>query len=134
MNIRYLDSTVFIQGILREDNNSKKIILDLAKNKFVGVTSVLTWDEVVHVIKKFLGREVAINQGKKLFTLPNLVLIDAKKEIVFGAQKIVEKYGLNPRDAIHVASALSMGAKEIISQDSDFDCVSELKRLDPKSF
>ncbi len=49
------------------------------------------------------------------------------------AQKLVEKYKIKPRDAIHSATSLSLNINEIISEDSDFDKVEELKRLSPAS-
>ena len=43
-------------------------------------------------------------------------------------EEIIEKYNLKPRDAIHVASALTNNIKEIVSDDPDFDKVKEIKR------
>ena len=127
----YIDSNVFIQGIIRNDNNSKEIILRIAKKEFMGVTSVLSWDEIVFIVGKFLGKDLGISEGKKFFTLPNIEFVDAKKEIILKAQKLVEKYKIKPRDAIHSATAINLNIKEIISEDSDFDKISELKRIDP---
>ena len=45
------------------------------------------------------------------------------------AQRFVEKYKLKPRDAIHAATAISHGISQIISDDPDFDKVSELERI-----
>ena len=131
MDKKYIDSNIFIEGILREDNNSKKIILKIAKKEFIGVTSVLSWDEITFVIKKFLGKDIAKTEGNKFFKLPNFLFIDAKKEIIMRAQRLFEKYNLEPRDAIHAATAIHLGINEIISRDSDFDKIEELKRIDP---
>ena len=131
MNKKYIDSNVFIQGIIRDDKKSKEIILKIARKEFVGVTSVLSWDEIVFVVGKFLGREIAIREGEKFFALPNIEIIDAKKEIILKAQKLIEKYKINPRDAIHSATALNLNIKEIISEDSDFDKIKEIKRISP---
>jgi len=129
---KYIDANVFIQGILRDDNHSKRIILKIANNEFIGVTSVLSWDELTFVIRKFLGKDMAMIEGSKLFRLPNIQFIDVKKEIIQKAQKLFEKYNLQPRDAIHVATAINAGVNEIISEDSDFDIIKEIKRLNPK--
>lgn len=134
MDKKYLDASVFIQGILREDNKSKEVILKIANNEFMGVTSVLSWDEIVYVVQKFLGREIALREGNKLFNLPNIEFIDAKKDVIIGAGKLMDKYNINPRDAIHCATALKLNIKEIISEDSDFDKVKELKRISCSKF
>lgn len=134
MNKKYIDANVFVQGILRDDNNSKEVVLKMAKKEFIGVTSVLSWDEVTFIVKKFLGKQVAEAEGKKFFRLPNLIFVDAKKEIILRAQRLFERYNIRPRDAIHVATAIHAGAKEIISEDTDFDKIAEISRIDVKGF
>lgn len=131
---KYIDANVFIQGILRDDNKSKEVILKMAQKEFTGMTSVLSWDEIVFVVGKFLGKDIAKSEGSKFFRLPNLEFADAKKDIILKAQKMVEKYNLKPRDAIHSATAIHFNIKEIISEDTDFDKIDELKRIDPIHF
>lgn len=60
---------------------------------------------------------------------PNLRILGVDEEIVKYAQNLIEKYNLKPRDAIHAASAIKNGAKEIITNDNDFDIVNELERV-----
>ncbi len=132
MDKKYIDASVFIQGILRDDNKSKEIILKIANKEFIGVTSVLSWDEIVFVVQKFLGRDLALREGKRFFNLPNIEFIEVRKEIILRAQKLIEKYRIKPRDAIHSATAVNLNIKEIISEDSDFDKIKELKRISPK--
>ena len=45
------------------------------------------------------------------------------------ALEFMEKYKLKPRDAFHVAIMENFGIKEIVSDDSDFDKVREIKRI-----
>lgn len=92
----------------------------------MGVTSVLSWDEITFIVRKFLGKEIAEMEGKKFFNLPNFIFVDAKKDIIIKAQKLSEEYNLKPRDAIHAATALSHNIDEIISEDEDFDKIKEL--------
>tara|TARA_Y100000310_G_scaffold325511_1_gene389090 strand:+ start:909 stop:1436 length:528 start_codon:yes stop_codon:yes gene_type:complete len=108
-----------------------KLFLDIINKNFTGITSVLTWDEVVHTIWKKRGKEIAVSEGEKFFNLPNLILVDTNKNVVMNAQKLITKYGLKPRDAIHAATAILHECSEIISDDSDFDKVKELKRISP---
>ncbi|HEY3128917.1 MAG TPA: PIN domain-containing protein [Acidobacteriota bacterium] len=46
----------------------------------------------------------------------------------------VSLHHLKPRDAIHAASALSRGIREIVSEDSDFDAIKELQRKSIRKF
>lgn len=132
MKKRYLDSSVFIYPLLYSDSKSErfeKILYDLAKGRFYGFTSVLTWDEVFHVLKKKRGKNLAIEECEKFLRFPNLKLLDTGFYLVYEAQNFVKKYSIGPRDAIHVATSLKKGIKEIISPDKDFDNVKEVKRI-----
>lgn len=130
----YIDTNIFIESILR-DNKECQIILEKIINKEVqGITSILTWDELVFILRKFIGKEIAISEGEKFMRFPNLIFVDAKKEIIQNAQKLIGKYNLQPRDTIHIATAIYAGIKEIISEDRDFDIVKEIKRISPKNF
>ena len=131
MKKRYIDSNVFIQAILREDINSQDVLRKIINNEFEGITSILSWDELVYILRKFINSEIAVIEGRKFFVFPNLKFIDAKKEIITKAQTLIEKYNIKPRDAIHATTALQAGVNEIVSGDADFDKIKELIRIDP---
>ena len=61
----------------------------------------------------------SIELGRKFLEFPNLKLLNIKRSTVLRAQKLMEKYEIKPRDAIHAATAL----------END----EEIKRLDPRS-
>ena len=64
-----------------------------------------------------------------VFLLPASFFLEVDKNVLSMAQTLVDRYDrLNPRDSIHIASALSKKIKQIISDDKDFDIVKEIKR------
>ena len=131
---KYLDSNVFLYPVLYEDEKAeacKKILGDVVNKKLMGCTSVLCWDEFVYILRKEKGNDVAVSEGRKFLNFINLLFIGANKSILFKAQQLIEEYNLKPRDAIHAATALVNGINEIISDDSDFDKIKEIKRIKP---
>jgi len=129
---KYLDTTAFTYAILYDDEKAdrcKDLMKKVAKGFVLGFTSVITWDEVVYTVKKTLGKEIALEEGKKFLNFPNLRSIKLDKNILQRAQELIQEYSLDPRDAIHVATAILNDIKEIISDDSDFDSVEEIKRI-----
>ena len=86
---------------------------------------------MIYAIQKKEGREKALKEGKLFIQLPNISFLNATLAIINKAQEISEQYNLKPRDAIHAATALANGIKEIVSDDSDFDKIKELKRISP---
>jgi len=131
----YVDSNVFIYAVVADEKTekktllSKKILLKIAQGSLKAATSSLTWDEFVWVIRRIFGSEVAIIEGKKFLRFPNLKILSVDEKVIREAQKIVEKYRIKPRDAIHVACALKNGIKKVISDDPDLDRVEEIERI-----
>ena len=134
---KYLDTNVFIYPLLKEDakaESCKKIIFKAVDKHFEGVTSILTWDEFVYTLQKFLGRKLALIEGEKFLKIPNLIFIDVTKRVVAEAHRLMKEYELKPRDAIHAATALFQNCDEIVSDDSDFEKLRNLKIVKPKNF
>lgn len=131
----YLDSNVFIYPVIYQTESepkakqAKEILLRIETGKINAYTSTLTWDEVVWVISKTMGRNEGINQGKKLLGFPNLKFIAADESVISQAQRLIEKQKINPRDAVHIASALEKRITEIISDDSELDAIKEIRRI-----
>ncbi len=130
----YIDSNVFIYPAIyqtetqRKAKKAKEILLKIESGELSAYTSTLTWDEVVWVVSRVLGRDDGISQGRKLLGFPNLEFINVDEGILTQAQMLIDKYKLRPRDSIHVASALRRKIKVVISDDEDFDQVKEITR------
>lgn len=128
----YLDSNIFIYAAINNDRAGEKsriLIRKLLHEKRDIGTSSLTWDEIIYAIWKKEGKEKALLEGKKFLQFPDLILFKADTIILAKAQELAEYYSLKPRDAIHAATALVNGIKEIASDDPDFDKVKQLKRI-----
>ena len=128
----YLDANIFLYPHSGEGPKSEaciEILKKLSENKINACTSTLTWDEVHYALRKILGKEKAIEQSKLFLEMPNLVFFKVDEGIIRKAQEIVEKYFINPRDAIHAATAIMNKTEGIATDDSDFDRIKELKRV-----
>ena len=132
--MQYVDSNVFLFSALyspdseQKAKKAKEILVEIENGTRLASTSTLTWDEVVWVATKLLGKTDGIAQGQKLFGFPNLKFINVDEEVITQAQALIGKYKLSPRDSIHIASALSKKIKTILSDDADFDQIKEIKR------
>ncbi len=130
----YIDSNVFIYPVLYEEEHEPKvkqanqILRSIARGELQAFTSTLTWDEVVWVVRKTMGKEEAINQGKKLLGFLNLQWVILDERVLSQAQALIAKYNLRPRDSIHIASALTKHITTVISDDEDIDQVKEIRR------
>lgn len=91
-------------------------------------TSTIAWGEVVWVIRKIFNFELSLEQERCFLEFPNLKFLSVKKSTILVAHKLLERYKLKPRDALHAAVAIENGLTEIVSYDIDFDVLKELKR------
>lgn len=129
----YLDTNIFLYPHTGDDFVSGaciKILERAMTEKIQAGTSVITWDEFQYALKKkFQDKEKAIELSKDFLNMPNIVFFETNMKIIKKAQNLTELYNLQPRDAIHAATAILNNCKEIISDDPDFDKVKELKRI-----
>ena len=130
----YLDANIFMYLITGESQQSESclsIINKVITGKMEACTSLLTWDEVLYALKREIGRERALEESRKFLEIPSLLFIEVNGAVITKAQMMTELYHLNPRDAIHAATAILNGCKEIFSDNPDFDRVKGLKRVAP---
>jgi hypothetical protein len=128
----YFDANVFLLPQIydldiEEAAKAKEYLTALAEGKIEGCTSTLTWDEVIHVIRKYSSFEECV-AARSFLSFPNLKIVNVDLEITSIAQRIVEEFKVLPRDSIHAACALKYCNGVIISNDSDFDAIKEVKR------
>jgi len=133
--MKYIDSNVFIYPVIYNESTeklakeAKKILVKIAEGDLEASTSFLTWDEIVWVVRKTVDKRSAVKEGEKFLQFPKLEMLEINKNVILKAQDLIDRYKLRPRDAIHVASALENGIKEIISDDPDLDVVKEITRI-----
>ena len=135
----YVDSNVFLYPTIyepktvEEARESKDFLLKISEGLVEACTATITWDEVVWVVRKMFGLKPSIELGRRFLEFPNLKLLNVKGSVVLRAQRLMEKYKIKPRDAIHAATALENGIETIVSYDRDLDEVKEINRLEPRS-
>ncbi len=128
----FVDANLFVYAEL--DNTEKgdlaRKFIELTINKNIKIAiSVLVLDEIAWAVKKFSDYNNAIEYCEKITELPILEILPLPSSIVPKMIKYM-KLGVKPRDAIHVATMLEHGIFTIVSDDSDFDRIKEIERLD----
>ncbi|MEM2922605.1 MAG: type II toxin-antitoxin system VapC family toxin, partial [Candidatus Bathyarchaeia archaeon] len=61
-------------------------------------------------------------------SLKGLVLVPLTSDDLLRSKELMDEYALDFEDSLHLAAALNIGSKEIVSNDKDFDKVG-LKRI-----
>jgi predicted nucleic acid-binding protein len=122
----YVDVNIFLNPILydihisEEAKNADIFLKSITSNELIAYTSVLTWDEFVWIIHKYLDKEQAEQKGEDFLNFPNLIFLPVNIDVIRKAQDLKKKYNLKPRDAIHLASAVINHITRVITFDDDF--------------
>jgi predicted nucleic acid-binding protein len=120
----YLDANVFVYAALNRKalgERSRSIIGGVQTGKIIAVTSALSFDELVWAVRKQRGESDGISAGEIFLNMQSLEIMEVRQDLLSSALSLVKKYHLNPRDAIHAASALNAKVEYIVSEDPDFD-------------
>jgi uncharacterized protein len=128
----YLDTTVFVYAAVHTGPKADRAreLLRAIKSRAEVATSVMAVDELLWAVWKITGdRENAIDQAAALFRIGELQITPVTRSDSYQSLAAMRKYQhLRPRDALHLAVALRLGADAIVSDDKDFDGISEMPR------
>ncbi len=109
----------------------KKFLEKIKSREILGVTNTEVLQEILYryfsIERKTLG-EIAYQSMIEFCTdIFPVKLADTNK-----ALEILKRVnGITSRDAVHAATMIHNGIKEIISTDPHFDLIHEIKRIDP---
>ena len=128
--VLYLDANIFIYAAVNTEELGEKagaLLQKIQQGEEKAETSALTYDEVFWAVKKH-DLELAFEICEALLNFPNLEIIPADRELASSALHLIREYRLAPRDALHAATAIAEKADCIVSTDTDFDRIKQLKR------
>jgi uncharacterized protein len=99
--VLYLDSSAIVKLVAREPETPK--LVDAVRADPAVISSALAWTEVIRATKRARGRVARARE-----VLEGIALVPIDDGILRGAADITP-VGLRTLDAIHVATALSLG-------------------------
>jgi len=127
----YLDSNVFIYAALNTEkigDRARALLKKVQHGEEQASSSALTFDELVWAVKKYRTVEDATDAGEAFLNFPNLKLALVNGELLASALNLIRKYGLDPRDSIHAATAMLERAEAMVSTNAHFDKIREIHR------
>ncbi|MEK9150429.1 MAG: type II toxin-antitoxin system VapC family toxin [Candidatus Desantisbacteria bacterium] len=133
--VYFLDANIIMYAVGKEHPYKKgcqQIISMIKQEKISVITDTEIIQEILHRYLSLRMPQDAFENAEDTINLTQHLLPIGEGEIE-RAIELLKKYqpALETRDAIHVASMLNYGIKEIISTDKHFDLLTEIKRIDP---
>lgn len=126
----YVDVNIFIYWLGRHPTFGEvayewvKKIDESPRGKYV--TSSLTLYETLVIIAGLTGRSLNDRQLvediiSSITSLKGLAIAKLEHEDYIQAIELMEEYKIDYEDSLHLATALKIGVREIVSNDEDFD-------------
>jgi predicted nucleic acid-binding protein len=125
----YVDANVIIYAALDNTETgdmARELLRRVGSGKFQAAISALVVDEVLWGIQKIRGRQAAADFGRLMLSMPFSWLDASYTSIRYAVD--FYKNGLDPRDAFHAGIARDYSIHEIVSEDSHFDGLREIRR------
>jgi len=127
---KYVDVNVFVYWLAKHPEYgevAKEWIRRIEHGKRSEyVTSTLTLYELAVILAGLAGKSLRDRELIKIIinavtSLAGLEITTLEREDCIKALELMEKYGLDYEDSLHLAVAIREGAVKIISNDKDFD-------------
>lgn len=130
--MHFLDSNVFVFSFLDKGkigDQAGKVVKHVEEG-VSSFTSILVIDEVIWILRKALkDYEQALELCKQLLRINHLQILPITVEELTIAFDLMERYGLKPHDALHVACMIANNIPIMITEDPDFRGVNGIEVL-----
>lgn len=113
-------------SVLTFDELTYRLLLAFIRNRYGGSPLERLRDTETQMIAEFYP-QLAPHLAQ-LRTFPNLVLVDVTPSDLEVMDDGIRQYHLRPRDALHLTAMQKCGCFDLLSNDSDFDRVSTVRR------
>jgi hypothetical protein len=132
----FLDTNVFLYaagGSHPERDACARVLRKVADGSLDATVNTEVVQEILYVLVRRGRRKEAVTLARHVTDLfPDLLPVT--REDMLSACGLVQRYPRLPaRDAVHAATMLRHGLKHVISVDTDFDLVRELRRIEPSA-
>lgn len=131
----FLDTNVFLYAAGRahpEQEACADLLRRVADGKLDATTNSEVVQEILYVLVRRGQRDDAITLARHVSALfPDLLPVTGQD--MDRACDLVARYPKLPvRDAVHAATMIGSGLKQLVSVDEDFDQVREIRRVAPE--
>jgi predicted nucleic acid-binding protein len=128
-----IDANIFLEVLLGQKKSKECMkVLEEIKNGKEAYISTFTIDAIILVLHKhrtpLFKIALFINS---LLNYEGLIIYSVSMRDRLTAVKLMGKYAIDYEDAITAQSAISAGCKFVLSMDSHFDKLKEIKRISP---
>ena len=133
----FLDSNLIMYSLgaphpLKEP--CQKILEKIGSEEIHSITNIEVLQEILHRYFSIGKPDIAEIAYSSVIKLCVAILPVTLRETDLALELMKEIPSVTSRDAIHAATMMNNGIKEIISTDNHFDLMRRVRRIDPRKF
>jgi predicted nucleic acid-binding protein len=132
----FLDTNVFLYAAGGDHpyrQPCQRILRRVAEGELDATTSSEVVQEILYVLTRRGLRSQALSLARNILTVFPALLEVGAAEMEAACDLLESKPELPPRDAVHAATMLTHGVATIITADTHFDQLAQLKRIAPEN-
>lgn len=130
----FVDANVFMYAVgapHRYKNACADIVEGIADGRVQAVTNVEIIQEILYRYTRLDERARAMTLAQWILQIMTSILPVTRADVAAAIEIMQAIPQVLPRDAIHAATAMNAGIKQIISADHDLDRIPGIVRVDP---
>ena len=98
--------------------------------KYKPYTDVLVLNELIYISKKKYNIPYKVSiKFIEANILPYITILNLSEEEYNYATEMITKHNLKPSDALHIGAMMNNDIKVLVSEDREFDRISEVERI-----
>lgn len=132
--IYFIDTNIFLYSVGRDHplkSASVTAIHHIRDGQITAVINTETIQEILYHFQSIKQLPIGIQLAKEAVSISSRILPVEEMDLSLAMELLEVNPKIQTRDAFHAATMIHNGIKEIISTDSHFDLIHEIKRIDP---
>jgi len=133
----FIDTNIFIYSVGRDHPLKAqciKVIQSIRSGKISAILNTEIIQEILYRYQSIKELSHGIRLAREAILLSEKILPVTEKDLSLSLEILETNPQIETRDALHAATMINNGIKEIISTDHHFDLISEIKRINPRKF
>lgn len=133
---RFIDTNIFIYSIGRDHPLKPPSVATIQKIREGEILAIINTEIVQEILYRFQSIKkipIGLLLAKEAMLISYRILPVTQRDLSLAIELLERHPKIETRDAFHAATMINNGIGEIISTDTHFDFLSQIKRIDPRN-
>jgi len=132
--IYFIDTNIFLYSVGRDHPLKPASLTAIHLIQEGQITAVINTEIIQEILYHFQSIQqlsIGVRLAKDVVSISSRILPVEEIDLSLAIELLEAYPKIQTRDALHAATMINSGVKEIVSTDPHFDLIHEIKRIDP---